>query len=729
MKRRLSNSWVALSIILIVTATIYSNIYKAPFVFDGVIQIEEKAKIRDLKHYFSPRVLFTPRPLVEFTFALNYKFGKLNVFGYHLVNVAIHVINGFLAYFLALTIFKQLSASPDRIRSKGKIERTKGAEQSRKTSNESSQFSVFNVPSSIQWLSLSTALIFVAHPITIQAVTYTVQRYASMAAMFYFLSILCYVKARLIQQRADGRGLRAVDSCQLSVVSGQKVESRGRRSEDRGQRSEDRHGIVGKNAFSFRPSAYFTFSFLCFVLAFLCKQNTASLPGAILLVEYLLFDRTWSGWKRKLLWLAPALVFMGVFILYVSGLFREGVQFGSLLEDVSDILRAPGTEISRWVYLCTQFNVVVIYIKLLFFPVGQNVDWLYPFKSGFLDGYTPLAFLFLIAVVVVGIWNIKKRPVITFGIFWFFVTLSVESSIFPIKDAMFEHRLYLPMFGFAIVVAYLIFQALSKKQTRAVVISIAIIVALGTTTFLRNRVWQDHFTLWQDSVSKNPRNHRAQNDLGIALGEIGRLKEATRHYYTALRLKPGFAYAHNNLGSALMKNGNIDKAITHLTVALRISPRFFEAHHNLGVATALKGNHKEAIRSFSMALRISPRDAAAHNGLANVLAQEGRIEEAIRHWSEALKLMPNFSEPHYNWGIVLKQRGSLKEAGKHFSEAIRIRPDYAEAHSSLGFIMARQGDLDGARRHFHKALEIDPGLMRARRGLEMSLKLMKKQSN
>lgn len=729
MKRRLTNSWVALSIILIVTAIIYSNIYKTPFVFDGVFQIEDKAKIRDLKNYFSPRVLFTPRPFVEFTFALNYKFGKLNVFGYHSVNVAIHVINGFLAYFLALTIFKQLSASPDKIRLKGKSERTKGEEKGRKTPSESSQFSVFNVPSSIQWMSLFTALIFVAHPIQTQAVTYTVQRYASMAAMFYFLSILFYVKARLIQQRAEGRGLRAVDSCQLSVVSGQKVESRGRRSDDGGQRSEDRHGIVGKNAFRFRPSAYFTFSFLCFVLAFLCKQNTSSLPGAILLVEYLLFDRTWLGWKRKLLWFVPALLLMGVFILYVSGLFRGGVQFGSLLEDVSDILRAPGTEISRWIYLCTQFNVVVIYIRLLFFPVGQNVDWLYPFKSGFFDGYTPLAFLFLIAVVVVGIWNIKKRPVIAFGIFWFFITLSVESSIFPIKDAMFEHRLYLPMFGFAIVVAYLIFQPLSRKQTRAVVISIAIIVALGTTTFLRNRVWQDHFTLWRDAVSKNPRNHRAQNDLGIALGDRGRLKESISHYYEALRLKPGFAFAHNNLGGALTSSGSLDKAITHLTVALRIKPRFLEAHHNLGVAMALKGNHNEAIRSFSKALRIRPRSAAAHNGLANVLAQEGRIEEAIRHWSEALKIMPNFSEPHYNWGIVLEQRGSLKEAGEHFSEAIRIRPDYAEAHSSLGFIMARQGDLDGAKRHFHKALEINPGLIKARRGLEISLKLMGRRTN
>ena len=93
-------------------------------------------------------------------------------------------------------------------------------------------------------------------------------------------------------------------------------------------------------------------------------------------MEYILFDRTWQGWKRKILWFAPTFVLMGVFILYVSGFFKGGVQFGSLLEDVSEIMRDPGTEVGRWVYLCTQFNVLVIYGRLLFLPVGQNMDYI-----------------------------------------------------------------------------------------------------------------------------------------------------------------------------------------------------------------------------------------------------------------------------------------------------------------------------------------------------------------
>jgi hypothetical protein len=122
--------------------------------------------------------------------------------------------------------------------------------------------------------------------------------------------------------------------------------------------------------------------------------------------------------------------------------------------------------VSRWSYLCTQFNVLVIYIRLLFLPIGQNLDYLYPFKSGFFDGYTPLAFMFLAGLAALGIWNRKKWPIITFGIFWFFITLSVESGIIPIRDAVFEHRLYLPMFGFALIVSYLLFHLLSKIKER-----------------------------------------------------------------------------------------------------------------------------------------------------------------------------------------------------------------------------------------------------------------------
>ena len=111
---RLSNSWFSIFLIALCVFVIYSNIYSSPFVFDDKLRIVEKENIGDLDYYLSFNRLRQPRSIVYLTFALNYRFGGLNVFGYHLVNVLIHMTNGILAYFLALTILRQLSHSPVR---------------------------------------------------------------------------------------------------------------------------------------------------------------------------------------------------------------------------------------------------------------------------------------------------------------------------------------------------------------------------------------------------------------------------------------------------------------------------------------------------------------------------------------------------------------------------------------------------------------------------------------
>ncbi|MFH1954845.1 MAG: tetratricopeptide repeat protein [Pseudomonadota bacterium] len=717
-KNTVTRPWFAFVIITIVGLVVYSNIYRAPFVFDDLQQIDENVKIRDLSECFSPRQLFSPRPLVELTFALNYQFGELNVFGYHLVNVLIHVINGFLVYFLSLVILKQLLNPPAQRFShlnspKSEVQGPRSEVQGSQPAI--SQSTIDNRQSSIHLMSLFSALIFVAHPIQTQAVTYTAQRFTSMAAMFYFLSILCYVRARLIQQRGEARGRRGVDSGQWSVVSGQRAGVRSQESE-------------GSRAFSFRLSALYLLCVLCGVLAFFSKQNTASLPAAILLAEYLLFDRTWEGWKRKLLWFAPCIVLMGVFVLYVSGLFRGGLQFGSLLEDVSSILRAPETEVNRWIYLCTQFNVVTIYIRLLFFPVGQNLDWLYPFKSSFFDGYTPLAFIFLIAVVVVGIWNIKKRPVISFGIFWFFITLSIESSVFPIKDALFEHRLYLPMFGFAIIVAYMVFCLLPVKELWHIVISILIILLFGSSTFVRNKTYHNGVILWSDVVSKSPLNFRAYYNLGNALYKSERMEEAIKRYSEALRINQDFAVAHLNLGVALTEVGRLDNAIRHLSEAMRIKPGDAGIHNNLGNALMKLGRLQDAVTQFSEAIRIAPKFAQAHNNLGIALAQQGNLKDAMVHFSEAVGIEPHNAKIHRNLGQAFMLQGNLPKAAQHYSEAVHINPGYAEAHCKLGVILVRQGDFDGGIEHFSKALKINSRLEEARQGLNRALRLRDSKS-
>jgi len=107
LSNRFSSLWLGLIVIGFSVFVIYSNIYNSPFVFDDVPRIVENTTIRDLSNFLSPDKLLEPRAIVDFTFALNYRFGKLNVFGYHLVNVLIHILNGFLVYILVSALLKQ----------------------------------------------------------------------------------------------------------------------------------------------------------------------------------------------------------------------------------------------------------------------------------------------------------------------------------------------------------------------------------------------------------------------------------------------------------------------------------------------------------------------------------------------------------------------------------------------------------------------------------------------
>ncbi len=699
---------IALMVVLLIGVIIYSNSLNTPFVMDDLPIIKNNPSIRitDLTLESLSRAARkgygAPRPVTTVSFALNYYFGKNNVTGYHVINILIHLINGVLVYVIALIVIRRLAPGPRRVSSSGDS-----------FSHEPEE----RIP--VPLLALCSALIFTAHPIQTQAVTYVVQRYASMAAMFYMGSLLFYLKARMELEKNRGGSADARDS--MNDVEGSPGGGQG-----------------------FRPLVpiCFALSISCGVTAFLCKQNAASLPGVILLVEYLLFDRSRKGWKRKILWLGPVTLLFLAFVLYFSGAFKSGVRFGTLLEDVSGVLRETGS-VSRWDYLCTQFNVLVIYIRMLFLPVGQSLDHLYPFKNGFFSDRTPLAFLLLAGLVASAIWNVRKRPILTFSIAWFFITLSVESGIIPISDAMFEHRLYLAMVGFAIFLAHLPLHVPADWKFPAMGALALVILVLATAAHQRNRVWKDEVRLWSDVVAKNPLNYRAHSNLGIALFKEGLQKEAIRRYQRAIEIKPDLAPAHFNLGLASEYNGNLDGAVRHYSEAIRIRPDYRLAHVNLGVVAGRQGRYEEAVRHFSRAIAIRSGYAEVHSNLGMARMHQGKYRAAIRGFRKSIELNADFAEPHFGLGLVeekqknfsaaiphfskalevksdffpalprlgnaLEMEGNYKEALRVYSRAARLRPNHAEVRYRLGAALLRQGDYKGAAENFSVVLRIDPG--------------------
>ena len=167
LEKLFSRPWFVLILIGFSVFTIYSNIYNSPFVFDDEPRIVENKNIKNLSNYLSPSKLLKPRAVVDLTFALNYRFDNLNVFGYHLTNFAIHAINAILIWWLVLMTFSTPIIKENPIHKHTQI------------------------------LALFAGLLFVSHPIQTQAVTYIVQQLAALATMFYLLTLAFYTQGRL----------------------------------------------------------------------------------------------------------------------------------------------------------------------------------------------------------------------------------------------------------------------------------------------------------------------------------------------------------------------------------------------------------------------------------------------------------------------------------------------------------------------------------------------------
>ena len=631
--RNYSHPLIAVAVMGFLCALIYSNTFNYSFVFDDLGNIKNNPHIRlknlDYQRLYdagfkSPR---SNRPLSNISFALNYYVGEHDVTGYHAVNIIVHLINGILVYFLSLIILKQ-----------------------------SSRVSHRKVPpfrtGSIPLMSLFVSLIFIAHPVQTQSVTYIVQRMNSMAAMFYLLSLLLYIKGRLSRTKSKKWGL-------------------------------------------------FCGCFLSWMMALGSKEIAGTLPFIILIYEWYFFqDLRWAGFRQN-----KKYVFALIAALVLIGLVYLGKRpFATILGSYAY------RDFTMSERVLTQFRVVVFYISLLLFPHPSRLNLLHFFsisRSLFAPLTTLLSLLFIVGLIGYAVYISKKQRLLSFIILWFFIHLIIESSVIGL-EIIFEHRLYLPMFGFALLTVYLLFGLSSIKRPWAVAVSLTMVVSLGTATYVRNRVWQNETTLWSDVISKNPKSHRAYNNFGTTLNEQGRTDKAIEFYLQALRIKPGYAHAHYNLGNALVKQGRTDEAIKHYLQALRVRPTYENAHNNLGNALAKIGRTDEAVEHYLQALRIRPDYENAHFNLGFALAKLGRTDEAITHYLRALKLNPNHVDARNNLGIALARRGRADEAIQHFSHVLRVKPDDAGAHFNIGLALAQKGRTDQAITHYSQALRIEP---------------------
>jgi len=455
--------------------------------------------------------------------------------------------------------------------------------------------------------------------------------------------------------------------------------------------------------------AWFAASVGAGMLAVGTKEIAATLPFSIFLYEWYFFQDLDKGWLKRHV---PLLMMVWVLLAILAFMYLGKNPLQAVF---SVYQNRDFTPIQR---VLTESRVVMYYVSLLVYPNASRLSLEHDFPLS-QSLFEPIGTLFsamaIVGMIGLAVYLGRKERLISFCILWFLGNLVIESSIIGL-EIIFEHRTYLPsMFFFFLIL--LLAQRFIRRPGTFVAVVCAVALVFSYWTYERNAVWKDPVSLWRDCVIKAKNKARPHYNLGFILTSQGNLYDAIPFYREALRIRPDYAEAHNNLAAALTAQGKFDEAIGHLREALRIKPGYLDAHNNLGAALSEKGDLEGAIEHFTLALEIKPDYADGHANLGLCLARQGKLDSAVAHFLKALRINPEHAKAHNNLGVALAARGEIVDAVSHYEAALRLKPNYVDAHNNLGAAYLRQGKLEDARSHFEKTLQISPGHGEAHNGL------------
>ncbi|XQW85870.1 tetratricopeptide repeat protein [Thalassotalea piscium] len=445
----------------------------------------------------------------------------------------------------------------------------------------------------IRWFALFVSLMFALHPLQTQAVTYIVQRTTSLAALFYLATMFSYLKLRVSTH------------------------------------------FKGK-LFLFVSTIIF------FILAILTKQSAFTLPFALILIEIVfIYPITRYSLKLPLILgvlsvgLAAVLLLLNPEILVkIDAASRETLDF------------------TRLAYFETQLTVLLHYVKLFIYPAQLQVEYIYPLADGKLMDSIGYIFLYIF-ILGVGFYNIRKAPIVSFAVFFFFIAHGIESSFIPISDLVFEHRTYLPNLSLCILFVYLFFKSAPNRTVYIKSVLLVIILFLTFLTYQRNALWNDPEKLYKNEllVNKNkPRMH-------AMLGEYYRTQKLDK--LSASSYKKAFDLAgsfndldnqgydakfgyFNNYIAALSRYGENKKAIEQTLILLpELKGSKFLAliYVNLGTFYWKEKNYLHCTKYMFQAMKIKPEMIEPVIGVGKCFEEMGDKEMALHMFNKARKMV------------------------------------------------------------------------------------------
>lgn len=602
----------------------YSNTLQSTWHFDDIPNIVSNHNIQAKnfswaelkKSFYSPQNKKLSRPVANLTFAINYLISGLDTTSYHIFNILVHILSSWVVYLIFLHTL-QLYLS--------------------RTQQSHLEFSW-------QDFALLGALLWAIHPIHTQAVTYIVQRMASLATLFYLLAFLCYINLRV------SKDMRA-------------------------------KGI------------FLTLSLCFFLLGLGTKENTVLFPLALVGYEVAFF-RTSFMFRNKFVRYAALVVFVVSFIFFLW----------VLSDRIIEVLGSYNVrKFSLWERLITQPIILVRYLFLIFTPLADYLlleTDMVAAKGVFEPPTALFALLFISALIVFGVLKLKKYPIICFAIFFYFANHLIESTIIPL-ELYFEHRNYLPSIFIFMAISYYFIYLIKFYKNKNKFFMYSLIVSAVTlllffeanATFLRNDIWRDEISLHLDTIDKAPANPRPYIAIAVSYLDEKQYDNALEYLKKAERICKTYpnrfqenwtAMIYYNAGLIFREKGEKEKAINFFIKSIQLDPSEWRSHVNLGILHFEAGDYPLAEDFLYNAVALHPNcPADLYNLFGRALYANAKYDEALEAFAKGLEVN-EMNVLHYN-----RIATYLKIGSRELAKAEMITMPYDQSGSDGAYYLNR----------------------------------------
>ena len=741
MKPKTKFNIIAILIIMAWTAIIYSNTFGNAFHFDDEMVIVNNSSIKDISstlNNFDSR-----RFLLHLSLALNYYFNGLEVFGYHLVNLIIHISVCVLVYFIIDILTCKIYFNKE-------------------CKSDGNEFRL---------LPLFSALLFATHPINSQTVNYISARSSSLCIFFYLLSFFLFIKY--------------LNQCSRQSLSG-----------NAGRHTIYYFGslVIFLMASSAREMAI-TLPIILIAYDYLFSDPKPSLTpfeqknsnsqttnfsnilykSGVVIRKYKLYQLPYWGI------IILGLIKMGIPSIIVPLHTNLLMACKAYVYYLKLLFLPTGLSIDHYFIIpdsfFQSFNIIPICIVILLIVIGITL-----YRKARLISFCIL--LYFIALVPTSSVILRNPGSLT--------------------TMIAEHRIYASAIGFCVLLAILIIYIanilkekillkynglhivnnlflISNRKSYIVqyILVVPLLLSLSVLTIQRNSDWKDELSIWQSAVKYNPDSFKSQYNLGLAYTRKKAWAKSITHYSKALEINYGDPQTHNNIGTSYKEEGNLGKAIDEFKIAIRIKQDYTDAHFNLAVAYNEKsGFRDDAIKEYNISLTLKPDNVIAMYNLGNILMEsknyddamplfekaihtldtkkfgtpemiyaqyspindlilqsketlrvkslsnlgslyfrKGQIDKAVDKFKDALKLSYNDGGIHNKLGHAYYKKGNTEKAVAEFKTAIMLNPKLEEAHNSLGIIYSSQELNEDAFREFTIAVQLKPEYANAQKNL------------